>query len=97
VYLNPRFRELLGNPLKDLMGTGWHAVVHPEDLRNYVRALDTAVRQHARVLVRVRVRRKDGKWRWLESSALPWFTAEGNCAGHVGISIEINDAVESSP
>jgi PAS domain S-box-containing protein len=94
VYLNPRFRELLGKPLKDLMGTGWHVVVHPEDLRNYVQALDVAVRQHARLLTRVRVRKKDGEWRWLESSALPWFTAEGIYAGHVGISIEIAEAVE---
>jgi PAS domain S-box-containing protein len=94
VYLNPRFRELLGRPLKDLMGTGWHVVVHPEDLRNYAQALDAAVRQHARLLTRVRVRRKDGEWRWLESSALPWFTAEGVYAGHVGISIEIAEAVE---
>lgn len=94
VYLNPRFRELLGKPLKDLMGMGWHAVVHPEDLRNYIQALEAAVRQHARLLTRVRVKRKDGEWRWLESSALPWFTAEGNYAGHVGISIELNEAVE---
>lgn len=94
VYLNPRFRELLGRPLKDLMGTGWHVVVHPEDLRNYAQALDAAVRQHARLLTRVRVRRKDGEWRWLESSALPWFTAEGVYAGHVGISIEIAEAEE---
>ena len=94
VYLNPRFRELLGKPLKDLMGTEWHGVVHPGDLQGYVEALDTAIRQRARLLTRVRVRRKDGEWRWLESSALPWFTAEGNYAGHVGISIEITEAVE---
>jgi PAS domain S-box-containing protein len=94
VYLNPRFRELLGMPLKDLMGTGWHVVVHPEDLQSYVQALDTAVRQHARLLARVRVRRKDGEWRLLETNALPWFTVEGIYAGHVGISIEIAEAVE---
>lgn len=94
VYLNPRFRELLGMPLKDLMGTGWHVVVHPEDLQSYVQALNTAVRQHARLLARLRVRRKDGEWRLLETNALPWFTAEGVYAGHVGISIEIAEAVE---
>ncbi len=97
VYLNPRFRELLGKPLKELMGAGWHGVVHPEDLQGYVQALDTAIRQRARLLTRVRVRREDGEWRWLESSALPWFTAEGSYAGHVGISVEISAAVETAP
>lgn len=94
VYLNPRFRELLGVPLKDLMGAAWHKVVHPQDLPSYVAALDKAIRSHERLLHRVRVKRKDGEWRWLETNALPWFTAGGDYAGHVGISIDISEALE---
>lgn len=96
VYLNPGFRELLGVPLKDLMGTAWHEVVHPQDLSSYVAALDKAIRQHARLRHRVRVRRKDGEWRWLETNAFPWFTSEGEYAGHVGISIDISEVLETA-
>jgi two-component system CheB/CheR fusion protein len=96
VYLNPRFREMLGVPLKDLMGAAWHKVVHPQDLPSYVAALDKAIRQHGRLLHRVRVKRKDGEWRWLETNALPWFTSEGEYAGHVGISIDISEALEAA-
>jgi PAS domain S-box-containing protein len=96
VYLNPRFRELNGVPLKDLMGAAWHKVVHPQDLPSYVAALDKAIRQHGRLLHRVRVKRKDGEWRWLETNALPWFTSEGEYAGHVGISIDISEALEAA-
>jgi PAS domain S-box-containing protein len=96
VYLNPRFRELLGVPLKDLMGTAWHKVVHPQDLPSYVAALNKAVRQHGRLRHRVRVKRMDGEWRWLETNALPWFTSEGEYAGHVGISIDISEALETA-
>ncbi|SNS92645.1 PAS domain S-box-containing protein [Noviherbaspirillum humi] len=96
VYLNPRFRELLGVPLKDLMGTAWHKVIHLQDLPSYVAALDEAIRQHGRLRHRVRVKRTDGEWRWLETNALPWFTSEGEYAGHVGISIDISDALETA-
>ncbi|HEX4940030.1 MAG TPA: PAS domain-containing protein [Candidatus Kapabacteria bacterium] len=96
VYLNPRFRELLGVPLKDLMGTAWHKLVHPDDLPSYVAALDKAIRQHGRLRHRVRVKRMDGEWRWLETNALPWFISEGEYAGHVGISIDITEALETA-
>lgn len=96
VYLNPRFRELLGVPLKDLMGAAWHKVVHPQDLPSYLAALDKAIHQHGRLLHQVRVKRKDGEWRWLETNALPWFTSEGDYAGHVGISIDISEALEAA-
>lgn len=96
VYMNPRFRELLGVPLKDLTGAKWHKVVHPQDLPSYLAALDKAIRQHGRLRRRVRVKRKDGEWGWLETNALPWFTSEGEYAGHVGISIEISAALETA-
>ncbi|WP_151637451.1 PAS domain S-box protein [Noviherbaspirillum aerium] len=96
IYLNPRFRELLGVPLKDLMGAAWHKVVHPQDLPSYVAAIDKAIREHGRLQHRVRVKRKDGEWRWLETNALPWFTSEGEYAGHVGISIDISEALEAA-
>jgi PAS domain S-box-containing protein len=96
VYLNPRFRKLLGVPLKDLMGTAWHKVVHPQDLPSYVTALEKAVRHHGRLRHRVRFKRKDGEWRWLETNALPWFTSEGEYAGHVGIAIDISEALETA-
>ncbi|OWW20677.1 PAS domain-containing protein [Noviherbaspirillum denitrificans] len=96
VYLNPGFRELLGVPPKDLMGAAWHKMVHPQDLPSYAAALDKAIRQHERLRHRVRVKRKDGERRWLETNALPWFTAEGQYAGHVGISIDISEALETA-
>jgi PAS domain S-box-containing protein len=96
IYLNPRFRELLGVPLKDLMGTAWHKVVHPQDLPLYVAAIGKALRERARLRHRVRVKRRDGEWRWLETNALPWFTSEGEYAGHVGISIDCSEALEAA-
>jgi PAS domain S-box-containing protein len=95
VYLNPRYRELLGQAATDLMGFGCRSLVYPDDRAAYMAAIEQAQRQRARLKHRVRVRNKCGNWRWLESYALPWFTAEGEYAGHVGISIDVTEAVRA--
>lgn len=77
------------------MGGAWQKMVHPQDRPSSVAALDKAIRQHGPLRHRVRVKRKDGAWRLLETNALPWFTSEGEYAGHVGISIDISGTLEA--
>jgi PAS domain S-box-containing protein len=96
VYTNPCYREMLGKASKDLLGTGWHQLVHPDDASAYISAVAQAQRQRTRLQHRVRVRNKYGEWRWLESNALPWFTSEGDYAGHVGISIDVTEAMQAA-
>jgi PAS domain S-box-containing protein len=95
VYLNPRYQDLFGVPLEEIMGMGWQKLIHPDDAPEYLAAFEQAQRQRARYQRRMRVKSKDGGWRWLESHALPLFNAEGEYAGHVGISIDITDAAQA--
>lgn len=93
VYLNQRFRELIGMTLEELMPTGWRSIIHPDDAKRYLAAFEEALRKHSRFQQRVRVRTANGEWHWLISYALPWFTANDEYAGHAGVSIDITDAV----
>jgi PAS domain S-box-containing protein len=95
VYLNQRYMDTFGLPMEELMPTGWRKVFHPEDAESYLAAFEKALRDQARFQHRVRVKTGQGEWRWLKSYALPWFTAAGKYAGHVGISIDITDAVNA--
>ena len=52
------------------------------------------MRERSRLQHRVRVKNAQG-WRWLKSYALPWFTAADEYAGHVGVSIDITEAVNA--
>ena len=95
VYLNPRCKEMLGRPMEELLGAGWRSVIHPEDARDYLAAVEHALRGHSRFEHRFRARAGNGDWRWLRSYALPWFSASGEYAGHVGMSIDITDKVKA--
>jgi PAS domain S-box-containing protein len=95
VYLNQRCTELMGRSGEELMGWGWHSVLHPEDGTDYIAVFEQAVRDRSHFQKRVRVGKPDGSLRWLKSYALPWFTMEGDYAGHVGVSIDITDTVNA--
>ena len=95
VFLNQRFMEMFGMTADMLMPTGWQSIIHPDDASGYVAALQQALRDRSRFQQRVRVKTARGEWRWLKSYALPWFTADDAYAGHVGVSIDITDAVNA--
>lgn len=95
VYVNQRFVEIIGVVAEDLMHTGWHSIIHPDDVTGYVAAFEQALCDRSRFRQRVRIKTAKGEWHWLESYALPWFTATDEYAGHVGISIDITDTVNA--
>jgi PAS domain S-box-containing protein len=95
VYVNQRFLDMFAVAKENLMASGWRRVIHPDDAQTYLAAFEHALREQARFQHRVRVKTKQGEWRWLKSYALPWFTAAGKYAGHVGISIDITEAVNA--
>ncbi|ABB74793.1 PAS/PAC sensor hybrid histidine kinase [Nitrosospira multiformis ATCC 25196] len=93
VYLNQRYQYMFGKSLEELMPTGWRELLHPDDAPAYVAAFERALHDRAHLRQRVRARTAEGEWRWLKSYALPWFTVRDEYAGHVGISIDITEAV----
>jgi PAS domain S-box-containing protein len=95
VYMNQRHEELFGEGWTEIMGTGWHAVIHPDDAAACIAAIEQAVRERARIEQRVRVKSRDNEWRWVEAYALPWFSAGGQYAGHVFVSLDITQAVRA--
>ncbi|PTR16206.1 PAS domain S-box-containing protein [Nitrosospira sp. Nsp2] len=95
VYVNKPYLDMVGMSACELMPNGWRSILHPEDASAYLAALDRAKRERGRLRHRVRVKTAWGEWRWLKSYALPWFTAGDEYAGHVGVSIDITEAVNA--
>ncbi|MEN3295722.1 MAG: diguanylate cyclase [Burkholderiales bacterium] len=94
IYLNQRCLDLFGENESRLLGTGWHSIVHPDDAAACIAAMEQALRDRVRFHRRVRVKSKQGKWHWLDAYAAPWFTADGQYAGHVCVAIDITEAVQ---
>ncbi|SFN74698.1 hybrid sensor histidine kinase/response regulator [Nitrosospira briensis] len=95
VYVNQRVMDMVGMTLEELLPSRWRSVLHPDDEPGCLAAIEQALLNRSRFQYRVRARGRGGEWHWLESYALPWFTGPDEYAGHVGVSIDITEAVKA--
>jgi formate hydrogenlyase transcriptional activator len=85
-YSNARVANLLGYHPFELDGVHWHSMAHPDDLDD----LDTRFKAHLEHKTGwerwlVRMRHKDGGYRFFDSSATPILDAAGRLTGFRGI------------
>ncbi|HVF31260.1 MAG TPA: PAS domain S-box protein [Pyrinomonadaceae bacterium] len=95
VSVNRRYVEFSGRSPKDLAGDGWQLVLHEDDVDGYTGEFKNAQSEQRAFHARVRARRYDGSWRWIESYAQPLFGRDGTFLGHVGVSPDVTDTVEA--
>jgi PAS domain S-box-containing protein len=92
LYLSPRLREMYGYSPQELPSTveAFQAIIYPEDLGE---ALALAHRYLAREVPRyeyiMRVRHKDGSWRWVMSRGTAIWSRTGAATRMVGVHTDI--------
>ncbi len=100
-YVNPQYAAFTGMPPSALLGDGWLAAVHPDDLARAKETWWSAVRSGAEYEVEHRFRRHDGVYRWFLCRGRPLrgpgLTAdEGNSILQwFGTAIDIQEQVEA--
>jgi PAS domain S-box-containing protein len=90
-FINRAYREFSGRTCEEAFGDGWRMLIHPEDEAGYLGAVQLAVREHTAFRAEARIRRVDGEWRWIATSAEPRFSPSGEFLGHVGLSPDITE------
>jgi two-component system CheB/CheR fusion protein len=94
-YVNGRCLDLTGATIHQLRDKGWQSLVHPDDIIDYVGAVEHALRTKGAFQRRVRLRQNGGGQRWFESHAFPWHATDGQFLGLVGMSIDVTEAVQA--
>ena len=64
---------------------------HPDDLPEYVKVIDRAVREQTNFRAEARIRRADGEWRLIGSHGSPRLSPGGAFLGFIGVSSDITD------
>jgi len=93
--VNAPFRAIFGTSPQALQSEGWSAVLHPEDRDRFVAALTAACDDCAPFRARARVRHANGQWRQIDATATPRLNDEGVFLGHVGMTPDVTELVES--
>jgi len=90
-FINRRWLEFSGVSLEDGLGWGWEAAVHPDDLARFVDEWRAAVESGKAMESEARVRRADGRYRWLLIRNVPLHDQAGKIVKWYGTSTDIDD------
>jgi PAS domain S-box-containing protein len=89
-FVNQAYLEFLGVSEAEVLGDKWAEFVHPEDREDYLKAYHEAVSHRSRFEAEFRFRRRDGEYRWMQTTGMPRFEG-GEFNGYVGSSFEIHE------
>lgn len=90
-YVNQPWLEFTGRPLESELGNGWVDGIHEEDLKRCMDTYSQAFDQRQSFAMEYRIRRNDGKYRWLLDTGVPRFNPDGSFAGYIGSCLDITD------
>jgi len=90
-FLNQRWRDYTGLSAEEVLGYGWTAAVHPDDLAGLVSYWQSLVASGAAGECEARLRRFDGVYRWFLFRAEPSRDRSGRIVKWYGTNTDIED------
>jgi len=90
-FANHYYYETFGRPADEMLGDGWTAIVHPDDLNDFFAGFMTAFERRETYRSEVRVFDKVGAVRWLSCHGSPQFDGSGQFLGYTGVNLDITD------
>src|SRR5690606_1061351 len=76
-YFNKQWEAYTGIPIEKLMAGGWKEAIHPADLQSAEQYWQQSLEKGEASQVEVRIRDKDGDYRWYLSRYLPMRNESG--------------------
>jgi two-component system CheB/CheR fusion protein len=90
-YLSRGWLDYTGVSETEQLGYGWIDQVHPEDRERLREAWRSAVREGAALDVEVRIRGKDGAFRWFKTRAVPIRDGQGAPSKWYGTHTDVDE------
>jgi formate hydrogenlyase transcriptional activator len=90
-YFNRPWLQYVGLPLEDLLGWKWTVAIHPDDVEGIVNRWRLSLASGEPFLYEARVRRADGKYRWMLHSKVAARDEAGDIFKWYGSSIDIEE------
>jgi len=90
-YVNKRFVEYSGSSSEQMAGSGWQALIHPDDLERHAGKWMEAVATGKPLENEVRSRRSDGQYRWQLDRGVALRDKDGNIVKWYGVTTDIED------
>ncbi|HEX6398391.1 MAG TPA: PAS domain S-box protein, partial [Steroidobacteraceae bacterium] len=93
-FINRSWLEFTGRSLEESLGTRWADAVHPEDRQKSFDTYTRAFGERQPLEMELRLRRRDGEYRWTLSLGQPRYSADGEYMGYAGSAIDLTERRE---
>jgi PAS domain S-box-containing protein len=90
-FFNQCWLEFTGRTTEQELGEGWISGVHPEDLQRCLRIYSGAFDARVEFEMEYRLRRSDGKYRWMVDYGVPRVASDGTFRGYIGSCVDITE------
>ena len=94
-YFSRKWLEFRGRPLERELGNGWSEGIHPQDLTNFIKNYSEEFAARREFRIEYRLRRFDGRYRWILDAGMPRYGANGEFLGYIGCCSDINERREA--
>ena len=90
-FFNKGWLAFTGRSMERELGTGWTDNIHPDDLIQYQRSSASSFDQRRDFNLEYRLKRHDGKYRWISDRAVARYTPDGIFIGYTGGCMDIEE------
>jgi diguanylate cyclase (GGDEF)-like protein/PAS domain S-box-containing protein len=90
-YFNRAWLQFTGRRAEEELGDGWTQGVHPDDLARFRDVYAGALEKRRPFETEFRIRRHDGRFRWMLNVGRPFNDLEGDFAGFLGSCYDITE------
>ena len=90
-FFNKCWLDFTGRSIEQELGEGWAKGVHPADAERCLSIYSNAFDARADFEMEYRLRRYDGKYRWIVDYGVPRIESDGTFCGYIGSCVDITD------
>lgn len=92
-FFNSSWLEFAGRTMEQELGNGWADGVHGDDVQKCFKTYTEAFDARQPFVMQYRLRRNDGKHRWVSDQGVPRYDSQGKFAGYIGSCVDVTELI----